>query len=454
MPSHSRPRPAALVALVTSLLAGAASAQDARSPDVRAPARELSAAFADVAREVSPSVVSLRVEQRAPRPGLALPGFPSGPPGPTQGNGSGVIIRPDGYILTNRHVVADAVRVEALLRDGRRFEATVVGTDPATDLAVVRVEAAGLPAAPFADSDRAAPGQWVLAVGSPFGLDLTVTAGVVSAIGRGLGANEIEDYIQTDASINPGNSGGPLVDLDGRVLGINTMIVGRASGIGFAVPSSLAAAVADQIIRHGRVTRSWVGVGFQELTPELSRELRVPDRRGALVTRVVADGPAAAAGLEPGDVIRRVAGVDVEESRDLMRQVVRHPVDADLELVVLRRGRARTLTIRTAERPGAEAPPTAPTRRAPTGLGLQMRPVDADVARQVPWAEGRGVVVTGVEPGSPASRAGLEPGDVIAQADGEQTTQVTHVLAAMRDGRALLLVHARNGSRFVVVRRR
>ena len=229
-----------------------------------------------------------------------------------RGTGSGVIFTADGAILTNNHVIDDALTINVRLRDGRLLPAKLLGRDPATDLAVVKVDATGLTAAKFADSDAARVGEWVVAIGSPFGLGYTVTTGVLSAKGRGgLGMNPIEDYLQTDASINPGNSGGPLCDLDGHVLGINTMIVGRGTGIGFAVPSNLARRVAEQILKTGHVERAWIGVGIQDLTPELAAALKVDPRAGVLVNSINDGGPAQKANIKPGDIIGAVAGKKV-----------------------------------------------------------------------------------------------------------------------------------------------
>jgi Do/DeqQ family serine protease len=448
-----------LVLLSLAPLAGAS----AQSPAI-ADAARVSEAFADVAARVSPSVVTLRVEAPAPtRAELPFPfgGGGGGGEGIARGAGSGVVIRPDGYVLTNNHVVEHATQIDVVLRDGRVLSGEVVGTDRATDLAVVRVEASGLPALPFASSDRARVGEWVVAIGAPFGLEATVTAGVLSATGRGVGMNEIEDYLQTDASINPGNSGGPLVNLRGEVLGINTMIVGRGSGIGFAIPSDMARIVSDQLIQNGRVERAYIGVGFQELTAELSRHLGVRGARGALVSSVVTGGPAAQAGIQPGDVITAVEGSAVGESRDLQRQVIRRPVGARLALTVVREGRSRTVSVTTGARPGSEQHARAPRRGAPTtaprasGSGASVAAITPDVQRRLGYQGAGRVVVTGVAPGSPAEHAGLRRGDVVVRADGkllERPEQLERSFAD--DGAALLHVERGDGAFFTVVERR
>ncbi len=421
-------------------------------------------AVATVAERVSPSVVTLSVE--TPRRRHPMAGFPFGPRGGggdsqiATGNGSGVIIRADGYILTNNHVVENARRIEVVLQDGRRLPAQVVGTDPATDLAVVRVRARGLPAASWGDSDDARVGEWVVAIGAPFGLDYTVTAGVLSATGRGIGANEIEDYLQTDASINPGNSGGPLVNLSGEILGINTMIIGRGSGIGFAIPSAMARLVTDQLIQNGVVRRAYVGVGFQELTPELAGHFRAPGGRGALVNHVESGGPAERAGIREGDIILSVDSDPVREGRDLLREVIRRPVGANVQLTVLRNGRRRSFTVTTAERPNQQQArparrPAVRPRRSSRGHGAQLRPLTPQIRRRIRHTGPGDVVVSRVQSGSPADRAGLRTGDVILRADRKPVSApriVTEALAG--DHQALLRVQRRDRRFFTVLRTR
>src|SRR4029077_4244544 len=236
-----------------------------------------------------------------------------------RGMGSGVVFTPDGAILTNNHVVEEALTINVRLRDGRYLPARLVGRDPGTDLAVIKVDAVRLMPAHFADSDAARVVEWVIAIGSPFGLGYSVTAGVLSAKGRGgIGMNAIEDYLQTDASINPGNSGGPLCTLTGEVLGINTMIVGKGQGIGFAVPSNMAQRVATQILKNGHVSRAWIGVGVQDLTPDLATAMHLSSDAGALVDNVASDGPAFKANVRPGDVIATVGGHALHDGHDLI----------------------------------------------------------------------------------------------------------------------------------------
>lgn len=445
------------------------NAQVSAQADPRAALESLESAFTGVAESVSKSVVAIRIESRRK---LVNPfgGFPFGelfglPEGREQyqvqkGTGSGVVIRADGYILTNKHVVESASRVDVVFRDGTQLHGKTVGIDEATDLAVVKVEpTAPLTPANFADSSKAKPGQWVVAIGSPFGLDYTVTVGVVSAVGRGgMGANEIEDYLQTDASINPGNSGGPLVNLRGEVLGINTMIVGQGTGIGFAIPSNLARVVSDQLIGQGKVHRAYIGVGFQELTPELAQHFGVQGKGGALISSVVPDSPAERAGLRAGDVITRVDGESIRESRDLQRTLLLRKVGAKVELTVVREKKERAVSLVTQERPSTsrvpDERPGARGAKQPDTFGLELEPLTKQLAQRLGHPEGQGAVVSAVQRGSAAERAGLRARDLIVEADRKPVRGPEDVRAALADGTALLRVFRdKNSSSYVVLSR-
>jgi Do/DeqQ family serine protease len=459
----------ALAGFVTYSYAGAAP--NAAAPVVAAAspvntealnhANQLSDAFADVAERVSPSVVTIKVEAKQEIPDVfkffgGRGGGDDGPQGKVQGSGSGVIFTSDGSILTNNHVVEKATRIEVVLRDGRSFKAKVAGTDPAVDLAVVKIDAKNLPAATFADSTKARVGEWVLAIGAPFGLDYTLTAGVLSAKGRSIHANEIEDYLQTDASINPGNSGGPLVNLQGQVLGINTVIIG-GSGIGFAIPSSIARSVGEQLQTKGKVSRAWIGVSFQPLSSEIAASLGKKDTHGALVASVVPKSPAEKAGIKPGDVIEQVDGQPIIESPDLLRAVLLKPVGSKVALSVLRDGKPLSLTLTAAERPGdlkAEAAQDSGNGNAsesPAALGLNTQPLSPQIAQELQYKGPGKVVVSGVKPGSPADRAGLQRGDVIVEADRKSVEKPADIAAAAKDGKVLLRVDRKTGSFYTVV---
>lgn len=457
---------AALAGLCTYSYAGAAPQKAApvvaATPVASAAvsqASQLSDAFASVAEHVSPSVVTIKVEakQEVPQifrnPLFGLPNQDQG--GVVKGSGSGVIFRSDGAILTNNHVVEHATRINVVLRDGRVLRAKVAGADPAVDLAVLKIDASSLSAASFADSSKARVGEWVLAIGAPFGLDYTLTAGVLSAKGRGIGANEIEDYLQTDASINPGNSGGPLVNLNGQVLGINTMIIG-GSGIGFAIPSNLARSVGEQLLASGKVKRAWLGVAFQELSPELAKSLGKSDTHGALVSSVVAQGPAARAGIKPGDIIENVDNDTVGEGKDLLRAVLQKPVGHEITVGVRRDGKLQNIKVKTAERPGdlrngGGGPSLDGEASAPSEFGLKLQLLTPDIASELGYKGSGKVVVAGVRPGSPADSAGLATGDVIAEADRQPVKSPDDVANAAKDGKALLRVERKSGSFFTVL---
>jgi serine protease Do len=370
--------------------------------------------------------------------------------------GSGFLIRADGYIVTNNHVVADATDVKVKLADGREFRAKVVGRDEQTDLALVKIEATGLPGIPLGDSDKLQVGDPVMAIGNPFGLQGTVTTGIVSAIGRVIGEGPYDNFIQTDASINPGNSGGPLVNTAGEVVGINTAIFsqsGGSVGIGFAIPINEAKTILPQLQAKGQVTRGWLGVGIQAVTPELVKALHLPKDEGALVAQVQANSPAAAAGLKPGDVIVEYEGHPVSRMAELPRLVAATPIGQSASLKVLRDGQPLTLTATIAEHPGAtEAAPAAPAREE---LGITVQPLTPALAQQLGVPDRSGLVVTGVKDGGPAAEAGLQPGDVILQADRKPVStgaDLRKVLAEHKAGGPVLLwIRRKDISLFVAV---
>ncbi len=455
------------IVLALSTVAPAALAQDkpdkpAPAPAVAAPgavaeARKLSDAFVAVAERVSPTVVQIEVTARDENADQLQRMFGRNQDSPiARGTGSGVVFTNDGAILTNNHVIDHALTINVRLRDGRLLPGKLLGRDPATDLAVVKVEATGLTAAKFADSDAARVGEWTVAIGSPFGLGYTVTTGVLSAKGRGgLGMNQIEDYLQTDASINPGNSGGPLCDLDGRVLGINTMIVGRSSGIGFAVPSNLARRVAEQILKTGHVQRSWIGVGIQDLTPELASAMKVDPRAGVLVNTINDGGPAQKANMRTGDIIAAVAGKKVTDGRELVREVIAHDVGQTVQLEILRDGKRYGTNLTLTARPEAAVPPLPVQQQGvpQSGLGLSVRDITREQAAQLGLSGKPVPLVTSIAPGSAADRAGLKPGDVIVEADGIQDPTSNQLADAAKDGQLLVRVRRREASFYAAMKK-
>jgi serine protease Do len=334
--------------------------------------------------------------------------------------GSGVIINPKGYIVTNNHVVEDATEITVKLSDGRELPGKLVGRDPKTDLALLKVEATGLPTIALGDSSELAVGEPVMAIGNPFGLEQTVTTGIVSATGRVIGQGPYDDFIQTDASINPGNSGGPLINARGQAVGINAAIFtqsGGSVGIGFAIPVNQAKSVVTQLADSGRVERGWLGVSIQSLTPELAKGFKLPDAKGALVASVTDDSPAARAGVRAGDIITEYAGHPVARSEDLPRLVADTPAGREVPVTVLRDGKTVKLTAKVGklDEPGQKM--ASEEGGAKGKLGLVVEPVTPAIARQLGMSEPKGVVVKSVEDDSPASNAGIRSGDVILEVD-------------------------------------
>ena len=337
---------------------------------------------------------------------------------PRRGLGSGVIIDPSGIALTNAHVVDGATSIEVVTVDGAKHKAKVVGLDKKTDLAVLQLEgnAKPFPFVALGNSDEAQVGDWVIAVGSPFGLQATVTSGIISAKARQIGAGPYDEFIQTDAAINPGNSGGPLLNMRGEVVGINTAIVRGGSGIGFAIPSNLAKRVASELRTSGKVTRGWLGVSLQPLTSDLATSFGVKDAKGALVSDVSADSPAARAGMKSGDVVLEFNGKKVEDPSALARAVGVAKPGETAKLTVWRDRQQQTIEIKLGELPGERAVASA-DGAGKSGLGLTVQPVTPEVARQLDLKNPSGVVVTRVEPSGPAAEAGLQRGDVIVEVD-------------------------------------
>jgi serine protease Do len=414
-------------------------------------AAALSAAFRFASRTIGPSVVNItstvRVEPERRREQLdelfeRYFGRPAPPDleerfAPAQGQGSGVIVRPDGYVLTNHHVVAEAEEITVTIDNGREYEATVVGSDEETDLAVLRIQATGLRAAAFADSDEIEVGQWVLAVGNPFGLDHTVTAGIISALGRPpVGpATYYGNLIQTDAAINPGNSGGPLVDLEGRIVGISNAITtqtGTSMGIGFAIPGNMAQSVLESLITHGHVVRGWIGITMRDLRQQDAERIGF-EGDGVIVTEVAPRSPAATAGLIRDDVITAINGRPIEGSMQLQNAVARRAPGTELELTVRRAGRDQAMRLTLGERP-----PLAELIAAQGGaerfekLGLVVRPLSPELAEELKTVTDSGVVVVEIEQDKWAG-PWLRTDDVIVEFAGRAIRDLADFEAAVAD---------------------
>jgi serine protease Do len=438
-----------------------------------APVAELGRGFAAVAKEIEPAVVNINTEQVIHAAGNRMEdpfsGFFGGR-GPfgqfseaprdykQKSLGSGFIVDPSGYILTNNHVVENASSIKVKLNDGRMLNAKVVGTDKQTDLAVVKVNAGNLPVVRLAGADEVEVGDWVLAFGSPFGLEKTMTAGIISAKGRVIGAGPYDNFLQTDAAINPGNSGGPLVNLRGDVVGINTMIAsesGGFQGVGFAIPAQMAEQVYGQIVKVGHVSRGWLGVQIQDLTPELARGFGVKQEKGALVAEVEPNGPAAKAGLRSGDIITEYNRQKITDGRDLSLAVASTKPGAPSSLVVLRDGQEKTLSLTPGERPSDTAEDSRPAQPGEEHgrLGVMVENITPEIQRQLNLSSTRGALITEVRPGTPAEDAGLRPGDIVREINHSNVAAAADLqngLKALNKGDNVLLKVERRGQTLYV----
>jgi serine protease Do len=446
-------------------------------------ANSLSQAFEYAAKKISPSIVTIRavkhfkpsanngenqffqfqIPNDTPFGNQLLKRFfnqlPSQVP-PQQGLGSGVIVSGDGYILTNNHVVGQADEVSVQLPDGSEHEAKVIGTDPMSDLAVIQIKAKGLPVARLGNSDDLKVGEWVVAAGNPFGLNDTITAGIVSATGRSnMRIAEYEDFIQTDAAINPGNSGGALVDIEGDVVGINTAIAtsnGGSNGVGFAIPINMARSVMNSLIHHGRVIRGWLGVGIQPLTAHMAKSFGYDSKAGVLIGEVMSGGPADHAGMEPGDIVTEFNGTKIKDVSQFRNLVASTEPGTKADIEVFRNGAEKTLTAKLTKRT-EDTGSAASGREESTELGMHVQNLTSDEARSMGLdPDTHGVLVTDVDPGGVAGRAGLETGNVILKVQGtpvENTAEFHRQLRKQDLKKGVrLLIQAGDTQHFVLLR--
>jgi serine protease Do len=429
--------------------------------------------FASLAKKLGPSVVNIsttqvrRTAEQAPAPfgdgdpfGQFWERFFGGPiprgPQRQTGLGSGFIIDRDGTILTNYHVVDGAQKIVVKLSDGRSFDAKVLGKDQKTDIAIIKIGAGqDLPAAALGDSDRLEVGEWVMAIGNPFGLDHTVTSGIVSAKGRHIGAGPYEDYIQTDASINPGNSGGPLINLRGEVVGINTAIFSQSGGnigIGFAIPTNLVKELLPNLKDNGKVVRGYLGVTIQKVTPDIAESLGMKQSSGALVADVAKAGPAERAGIKSGDVIVEFNGKEIKDSGELPLQAARTAPGKQSQLKILRNGKELVLPLMVGELKEREVVAASESG----DLGLALQPVTPSMAAELGLERAEGLVITSVKPGSPAEEAGLQRGDVIAEINRQPVrnrADYERALEKTEKGKSVLfLVRRGEGSLFLALK--
>jgi serine protease Do len=423
--------------------------------------------IADIAERVLPSVVNISLTKTT-RTHSPFP-FSFGPQDGErreQGMGSGVVVGKDGTILTNNHVVADASEIKVVTYDKREFTATVVGTDPKSDLAVIRVKgnATGLTPIEFGDSSRLRLGDVVLAIGNPFGVGQTVTMGIVSAKGRAdLGIVDYEDFIQTDAAINPGNSGGALVNMEGQLVGINTAILSRSGGyqgVGFAIPTNMASPIMASLNKNGRVVRGWLGVGIQDVDGDIASAMKLPGAAGVLISDVRSGGPAARSGLRRGDVVVKLDGRDIHSVGEF-RNAVAAAGARQTKMEIYREGKRQDMQVELAEMPNEDGTANAPTGAAPAASssldGLTLEDLNAENRRgfEVPSAVQGGVVITRVDPRGSAVRSGLRPGDVLLEVNRTPVDNLAKFkeLYSKAKGNVLLLVNRRGNTLFLVVRR-
>jgi len=434
--------------------------------------------FSEIVEKVGPAVVNVAVTSRGGSSRQLPPGPFGGPPGrppggPGMSAGSGVVIDPRGYILTNNHVVEDANDITVTFNDGREIPATIVGTDPKTDLAVIKVkiENEQLPSITWGSYDSLRVGDVVLALGSPFGLKSSVSLGIISALGRGgVGITEYEDFIQTDAAINPGNSGGALVNMEGKLIGINTAIfsrTGSSEGVGFAIAVSIAKDISSSLIESGKVIRGWMGVAIQELTPALAQSFQLPEEQqgGVLISEVHEDGPSAKAGLQRGDVILEYGDEQVKDVNHLRNIVARTKVGKQKEITVLREGKEKALTLVLGERPSDQmlAKGGSPGEKPPAMAkldnvlsGLKVEAITSDNRKQFDISKkAKGVVVTKVEAGSEVEAAGIQPGDLIQEVSRNviKTLDDFQQIASKieKEELVVLLVNRRGNNLFVAI---
>ncbi len=432
--------------------------------------------FSQLAEKYSPAVVNIRSEKNGKQRVEGDPHFRGGPfekndpfhdffekffgGRPNQGFkqrslGSGFIIDQSGFIVTNNHVVEGADKIKVILKDDREFDAEVKGRDPNTDLALIKIKSDGkLPTIQFGNSDDVKVGEWVMAIGNPFGLEHTVTVGIISAKGRVIGSGPYDDFIQTDASINPGNSGGPLIDMTGKVVGINTAIIAGGHGIGFAIPVNMAKGIIEQLQTKGEVTRGWLGIGIQDLSEELKAYYGVKGDAGVLVTKVFPGDPAEKAGIRAKDIILEVNGKKVDSSRELSRTIAELAVGLETRLLVLRDGTEKEFTIGLGKRPDNMTTAQSPAIQKTNPLGIAVSNLTPEIISQFRLQDEKGIMVVGVEPDTKGEEAGVLPGDLIKEINHHAIENVDQYLKALekfKDGEAITLYVLRSNKGFVAI---
>jgi serine protease Do len=442
------------------------------APATESGAMMVPASFSELARQSQPGVVNIRTVKTVVGGGPVFRHFfgdPFGRKNPFEdfgpfsderqrefkqrSLGSGFIIDREGHIVTNNHVIEGADEITVRLSNDKEYDAEIVGRDPNTDLALIKIKGASdLVPLKMGDSDQLMVGSWVVAMGSPFGLEQTVTAGIVSAKGRVIGSGPYDDFIQTDASINPGNSGGPLLNMDGEVVGINTAIVARGQGIGFAIPVNLAQGIIRQLEESGSVTRGWLGVGIQDLTPELAEYYGIKDKKGVLVAKVFEGDPADKAGIKANDIIIAVDGKPIKTSRELTGTIAEIPVGKKTPITILRDGKEKTVKVKIAKRDDSER--VARQQPEKNGeLGIRIAEMTPEMAKRYGHSENeKGVLVVGVESGSKAAEAGIRQGDLVKEINRKPVKAVSELRAELKKDDKIQLLVKRPNAGFVVIK--
>jgi serine protease Do len=433
--------------------------------------------FNQLAENASPAVVNIRTVKTIKEGGRVFRHFKKGPFGEDdpfhdffdrffgeerphdfkqRSLGSGFIISKDGYIVTNNHVVENADKIEVILKDEKEFDAEIVGRDANTDLALIKIKPSrDLPVLPFGDSDALKVGQWVVAIGNPFGLEHTVTAGIVSAKGRVIGSGPYDDFIQTDASINPGNSGGPLIDMQGKVVGINTAIIAGGTGIGFAIPINLAKNIVEQLKNTGEVTRGWLGVGIQDISNQVAEYYGIKSKKGVLVTEVFPDDPADIAGIKPQDIILSINGKEVGTAREITSMIANTGVGETVKIKVLRNGKTRTFKVKIAKREETRISARTSPKEEQSELGISVNDVTPEIARRLNLKQAKGVIVMAVEPDSKAEEAGVRRHDVIKEINHKTVSTVSDlnkIISEIKKGETINMFIWRMNRGFLVIK--
>ena len=469
--------PLAVLAAGLVLLAGAGVVNSAASrPD---PVPMVPESFTELAEMVGPAVVNIRTVKTVQGGGRVFRHFQRGPFGDQdqfreffekffggeephrdfkqRSLGSGFIVDPAGFIVTNNHVIEDADEIRVIFKDEKEYDAEIVGRDPNTDLALIKIkDGRNFPVMPLGDSDALKVGQWVVAIGSPFGLEQTVTAGIVSAKGRVIGSGPYDDFIQTDASINPGNSGGPLLNMRGEVVGINTAIIATGQGIGFAIPINLAKGIVDQLKESGEVTRGWLGVGIQPLSKELREYYGLEDGQGVLVSQVFPGDPAEQAGIKTKDIIVAVNGERIDDARDLTAKIATLPVGSTAKIRVIRDGKEKTFNVTIAKREDERI--ASKGRQGPkedASLGIRVSEITPEISRRFNLDDEEGIIVVDVTAASKAEEAGLQPGDIIKEVNRTEVRSVKDfeaAIGAVKSGEPIQMFVRRGNMGFLVVK--